>query len=134
MDFFLNNWQFLVLSIAVIALAAAYIIKFVQLPSKDQLEKVQEWLLWAVAEAEKVFGSKTGQLKLRYVYDLFDTRFEQVAKYVSFEQFSELVDKALEKFNNMLASNKRVEEYITPSPTVVIIEQPTPKEEPEEKE
>lgn len=129
MEFLLNNWEFLVLIIAVIALAAAYIIKFVKLPNDAQLAKVQEWLLWAVAEAEKTFGSKTGQLKLRYTYDLFVSRFPQIVPYVTFEAFSELVDKALVKFNNMLASNKKVEEYVTPSPTVVIVQSSPNKEE-----
>lgn len=122
MEFLLNNWEFIVLIIAVIALAAAYCYKFVKLPSQAQLQKVQEWLLWAVAEAQKAFGSKTGQLKLRYTYDLFLTRFPQYAQFVSFETFSSLVDKALEKFNNMLKSNKQVEGYVTATPTVVVVE------------
>ncbi|MFR6482019.1 MAG: hypothetical protein ACLUPD_10785 [Anaerotignum faecicola] len=46
----------------------------------EQREKVKEWLLLAVTEAEKELGSGTGQLKLRYVYDLFLRRFPAVAK------------------------------------------------------
>ena len=34
-------------------------------------EKVKEWLKWAVTTVEKELGTKTGQLKLRKVYDMF---------------------------------------------------------------
>lgn len=122
MDFLLNNWYFIVLIVAVIGVAAAYCYKFFKLPTDAQLSKVQEWLLWAVAQAEKAFGSKTGQLKLRYTYDLFLNRFPQIATLITFQTFSTMVDKALEKFNNMLQSNKQVEGYVNATPTVVVIE------------
>ena len=112
MSFLIDNWSLLIAIIAVIAAAASFVITFVKLPHTAQIEKVKEWLLLAVAEAEKKFGSKTGQLKLRYVYDLFTQRFPSVAKILTFEQFSNLVDQALEKLNKMLESNKKIEEYV----------------------
>ena len=112
MEFLVNNWPFIIAIIAVIAAAASFIYNFVKLPHTAQVEKVREWLLWAVAEAEKKFGNKTGQLKLRYVYDLFTVRFPVLAKILTFEQFSALVDEALEKFNKLLESNKVMAEYI----------------------
>lgn len=111
-DFLVNNWYMLILAIAVIAVAAYAVYAFVKMPRSAQLSKVQEWLLWAVAEAEKQFGSGTGQLKLRYVYDMFVGRFPALANVITFEAFSLLVDKALEKFNNMLSSNKKLEAYV----------------------
>ena len=57
------------------------------MPTNEQLKKVKEWLLWAVAEAEKELGSGTGQLKLRYVYDMFIVKFPSLAKIISFETF-----------------------------------------------
>lgn len=112
MNFLIQNWPLLIAIIAVIAAAASFVFNFVKLPRTAQIAKVKEWLLWAVAEAEKKFGSKTGQLKLRYVYDLFTQRFPFVAKVISFEKFSALVDEALEKFNKILESNVKVEEYV----------------------
>ena len=112
MNFLIDNWALLVAGIAVIAAAASFIYNFVKLPHSAQIAKVKEWLLWAVAEAEKKFGEKTGQLKLRYVYDLFTARFAFVAKILTFEQFSALVDEALEKFNRMLESNEVMAAYI----------------------
>jgi hypothetical protein len=39
-------------------------------------------------------------------------RFPGVAKVISFEAFSLLVDKALEKFNSILNSNKQLQSYV----------------------
>ena len=53
-----------------------------------------------------------GKLKLRYVYDMFLTKFGDLAKMISFEKFSELVDKALEEMKKILESNKKAQEYV----------------------
>ncbi len=68
--------------------------------------------MWAVTEAEKDLGGGTGKLKLRQVYDLFVTRFPWLAKIVSFELFSGMVDDALEEMREMLAQNKAVKELV----------------------
>ena len=47
--------------------------------------KVREWLLWAVTTAEKEYGSGTGQIKLRAVYDLFLAKFPKLSIFVSFD-------------------------------------------------
>ena len=58
--------------------------------------------------AEKELGGGTGKLKLRYVYDLFLTKFSWLAKIISFEQFSELVDEALEEMKLLLNTNEQI--------------------------
>lgn len=73
----------------------------------------KNWLVWAVSEAEAVLGSKTGQLKLRYVYDLAVVRFPIMAKVLPFAIFSKLVDAALEVMNDMIANNTSIAEAIT---------------------
>lgn len=107
-----ENWQVIVIAIAVIAVAIYCVYAFIKMPKNAQLSKLQEWLLWAVAEAERQLGGGTGQLKLRYVYDMFIGKFPALAKIISFEAFSLLVDKALEKFEHLLSTNKKVDEYI----------------------
>jgi len=67
------------------------------MPSDKQLNKVREWLLYAVTKAEKELGGGTGQIKLRYVYDMFVARFTWLARVISFEAFSMMVDEALER-------------------------------------
>lgn len=98
--------------LAIIAAVAIYIVRFFKKPTGKQLESIKEWLLWATTEAEKRFGSGTGKLKLRYVYDLFAETFPWLAKIISFETFSKLVDSALGDMNNLLASNNAVQLYV----------------------
>ena len=77
-----------------------------------QVEIILEWLLLAVIKAEKELGSGTGQLKLRFVYDLFIDKFKVVSYFISFSQFSILVDQALDIMKDMVSNNKKIEEYI----------------------
>lgn len=106
--FLMGNWYLFIAALAMATLAAAAVARFLAMPSAEQREKVKEWLLWAVTEAEKELGSGTGQLKLRYVYDLFLQRFPAVAKRISFETFSYWVDRALIDMREMLSKNKAI--------------------------
>lgn len=110
--FLLEHWYLIVVLLAVVAVVGIYIGKFLNLPEKEQREKVKEWLLWAVTQAEKELGGGTGKLKLRQVYDLFIQRFPTVAMAISFDTFSVWVDEALEEMRNLLKSNKAVAEIV----------------------
>ena len=72
----------------------------------------KNWLVWAVTEAEAVFGSNTGKLKLRYVYDMAVERFPTVAKFVPFTLFSMMVDSALDIMRDMIENNKDIADVI----------------------
>lgn len=112
MDFIVENWYVLVGLLAAVAAAIVFVVKFLKQPTSQQLASIKEWLLWATTEAEKRFGSGTGKLKLRYVYELFAETFPWLAKIVSFETFSKLVDGALDDMNNMLSSNNAAQLYV----------------------
>ena len=112
LNFIIENWYFIVTAIVMIAMTIIIAVNFFNLPAKEQTEKVKEWLLYAVTEAEKQLGGGTGQLKLRQVYDLFVQRFPAVALAVSFETFSAWVDEALEQMRNMLAQNEQAAAYV----------------------
>ena len=112
MNFIINNWYIILALVAVLGVAAWYVYRYFNLPSEAQLAKVREWLLWAVTEAEKELGGGTGKLKLRQVYDLFVTRFPWLAKTVSFELFSSLVDDALDEMRDMLDKNEAVKAFV----------------------
>lgn len=101
-------WFIIILAIAVIAEISITLYKWFKKPTEEQIAKVQEWLLYAVAKAEQVLGSGTGQLKLRYVYNMFVTKFPSIALFISFEEFSKMVDKALNKFEDLLKNNKSI--------------------------
>jgi len=87
--------------------------RFVKLPPEQQLDKVQQWLLWAVVSAERELGGGTGELKLRSVYDLFVARFPWLAKLISFECFADMVDDALSEMETLLAENKDIHAFVT---------------------
>lgn len=108
----LEYWYVILGVAAVIALLAVAAVKFFNLPTDAQISKVKEVLLYWVLEAEKELGGGTGQVKLRYVYDLFVTKFPTVAKVVSFETFSMWVDEALEQAEEMLQGNEKLVEYV----------------------
>ena len=73
----------------------------------------KEWLVWAVSEAEKMLGSGTGQLKLRYVYDAAVVRFPILSKLIPFSIFRKMVDSALDVMRDMIANNASIAEAIT---------------------
>ena len=77
-----------------------------------QRKKVIEWLKYAVAEAERLLGSKTGQLKLHMVYDWFCEKFPVLAAILPFSVFSAWTDTALDVFRKWLETNVHVERYI----------------------
>ena len=78
----------------------------------NQNKSVKEWLLLAVSEAEKMYGGKTGRLKLRQVFEGFIKLFPIFSKFVTFGKFSKWVDIALSEMKIMLGSNKAMQEYI----------------------
>lgn len=94
MKYIVENWFVIVGLIAVCAAGGYAVYVFVKMPSDKQLNKVREWLLYAVTKAEKELGGGTGQIKLRYVYDMFVARSHGCeSDFV--RGFSMMVDEAL---------------------------------------
>lgn len=112
MEFIIDNWYIVLAFFAAGLALGASVYKFVKLTSGEQLEAVQEWLLWAVTGAEKELGSGTGKLKLRQVYDMFVVRFPWLAKVISFDYFSGMVDDALVEMREMLENNLAVKTHV----------------------
>lgn len=108
----LENWEIIIGIICVIVVIVITAVKFFKLPTNEQLKKIKEVLLVWVIQAEKELGGGTGQVKLRYVYDLFVARFPAIAKVVKFETFSGWVDEALEQMREMLKVNANLEAYV----------------------
>ena len=107
-QFINENWFLIVAAIAIVSVISIKIYKWCKMPDKEQLRQVQEWLLYAVAKAEEQLGSGTGELKLRYVYDMFMTKFPAVALFISFDDFCIMVEKALNTFEDMLQKNPAI--------------------------
>lgn len=120
MDFIVDNWYVIVLAIAAIIIGIFTINKFFRKNINEQIDNVKEWLLYATTLAEKELGSGTGKLKLRYVYDMFASKFPWLVKIVSFESFSKLVDEVLVEMNELLSNNSAVKKYVSESDKEVI--------------
>lgn len=107
-----DNWAILVAVICGVAFVTTMVVKFMNMPSAKQIENLMEWLKIAVVEAEKALGTGTGSLKLRSVYESAVIAFPWIAKYMTFEKFSELVDVALEWMKEQIEKNQYIKEYI----------------------
>ena len=109
MKFITENW-FVIVAIAAMGGSIGYAIyTFCKMPSEKQLNKVREWLLYAVTTAEKELGAGTGKIKLRYVYDMFVAR---PGKVITFDMFSMMVDDALEQMKTMLEENEAAQKFV----------------------
>lgn len=103
----------IILALVIVAIICILIAWFLKLGKEKQLKVVTEWLLLAVIKAEKELGDGTGQVKLRFVYDLFIDKFRFASMFISFNQFSALVDSALVIMKEMISNNDQVKNYIS---------------------
>ena len=69
--------------IAIVGAAAYALYYFMNLGKEKQIQIIREWLLLAVIKAEKELGDGTGQVKLRYVYDLFLDKFKFASLFIT---------------------------------------------------
>lgn len=112
MEWVIDNFALIIGIACLIAMVMVAVINFVKAGKEKQLATIKEWLLLAVTEAEKELGSNTGQLKLRMVYSQFIDKFKYMSLLITFDEFSLLVDDALDKMRDMLNSNQAVKELV----------------------
>lgn len=108
MEWFANNWYCVVIAVILAGGIAAFIIRFSKLTKEERYKRIQGWLLQAVLLAEREFGSKTGKLKLSFVYDKFCEQLPWLARVIPFALFSAYVDDALELMRSLIASNSAI--------------------------
>lgn len=101
-----------IIIVVVAILVCIFAVWFFKQSKERQIQIIKEWLLLAVIKAEKELGGGTGQVKLRFVYDLFLDKFKLVSMIISFAQFSDLVDLALIAMKDMIISNNQIKEYV----------------------
>lgn len=115
MNQLIEYWPIIVALIVLLVITCGIIFAFFKSPSDAQLRKVKAWLLLAVTQAEAELGSGTGKLKLRFVYDLFITKFTWIARVISFEMFADLVEDALDEMRDMLKTNPAAFTLVNPN-------------------
>ena len=69
-------------------------------------------LLYLCTEAEKIYGSKTGQWKLKYCWDQACSRFRFLTTFLTFENFSKMVDECLVELRHLIETNDNIAEYV----------------------
>ena len=112
MKWLIDNWSLLVILACVVGIIVHSTKKFLKLPSDEQLNKVRQWLLFAVIEAEKQYKEGTGALKLRAVYNQFCQVFGSLVSIIPFELFAVMVDDALDEMKHLLETNKDIKAYV----------------------
>lgn len=112
MALLMEYWWLAIVILAILVIAFMFLITYINLPKSKKATKVKEWLLFAVIQAEKELGSGTGQLKLRYVYNLALSKFPIFIKLIPFELFSNFVDEALQQLENLIEDSEGVKKYI----------------------
>lgn len=112
LNFLISNWWIVIFFVAALIIAIGFVYNFISMSYEERNKKIKEWLLYAVTIAEKELGSGTGQIKLRFVYNMFLDKFKFLSKIITFTKFSKLVDEALEKFREMIENNDNLKSYV----------------------
>lgn len=112
LEFIRDYWFVIIAFIGVISFVSIKIYNWFKQPSSKQKEQIKQWLIFAVAKAEAELGTGTGQLKLSKVYDMFIEKFPAIALFVSFEDFSIMVDEALKKLEEIMKDNQNIQDVI----------------------
>lgn len=112
LEFIRDYWFVIIAFIGVVSFASIKIYNWFKQPSSKQKEQIKQWLIFAVAKAEAELGTGTGQLKLSKVYDMFIEKFPAIALFVSFEDFSIMVDEALKKLEEIMKDNQNIQDVI----------------------
>lgn len=107
MEFLIDNWFLIVCSACCGAIAYALIVNFIKKPNAEKLAEVKAWLLHAVIWAEEQYSSGMGRAKLSAVYSAFCEDLPWIAKIITFEKFSCLVDEALIEMRELLKKNQK---------------------------
>lgn len=106
------NWNLIIILIIFAASLVIATVRFCNLSSDEQMEKVKEWLLQAVIAAEAAYGGGTGRLKLSTVYDAFCKAFPWLVKLITIDEFNALVDEALVTMRQLLEQNEAIAEIV----------------------
>lgn len=109
MDILKAYLPMILIAIIIFSLAAIYLADTMHKPKDEQIEELKKWLRYLVWEAEEYFGSKTGQLKLAYVYNLAVKQFPWISYVMTYEEFDEkYVKEALKWLEKQLSENPAV--------------------------
>lgn len=127
----INNFAFWIVLFVICFALGMFLGKFVKKSREEKIQVVKNWLLYAVAMAEKELGSGTGRIKLGQVYEQFLLVFPQLQRVISFDMFAKLVDDVLIQFQELVEENVVIAAEFTDTTGELtdIIEEPYEEEE-----
>lgn len=127
----INNFAFWIVLFVICFALGMFLGKFVKKSREEKIQVVKNWLLYAVAMAEKELGSGTGRIKLGQVYEQFLLVFPQLQRVISFDMFAKLVDDVLIQFQELVEENVTIAAEFTDTEgeLVDIVEEPYDEEE-----
>ena len=94
-----------VLIIAAIAVVAVVIVWLVRLSPTKRREVISNLLYALAIEAERLYGSKTGQAKKKQVIAWFYERYKWLAWLVPQDKLSTMIDGVVASMNDWLVAN-----------------------------
>lgn len=129
----INNFAFWIVLFVICFAVGMFLDKFIKKSREEKIQVVKNWLLYAVAMAEKELGSGTGRIKLGQVYEQFLLVFPQLQRVISFDMFAKLVDDVLIQFQELVEENVTIAAEFTDTEgeLVDIVEEPYDEEEEE---
>ena len=127
----INNFAFWIVLFVICFALGMFSGKFIKKSREEKIQVVKNWLLYAVAMAEKELGSGTGRIKLGQVYEQFLLVFPQLQRVISFDMFAKLVDDVLIQFQELVEENVTIAAEFTDTEgeLVDIVEEPYDEEE-----
>ena len=94
-----------ILGVAAVAAAIAVVITVIKASPEQRREMINKILFALALEAERLYGSKTGQAKKAQVIAWFYERYSWLSSFVTEEQLGEWIDTVVEYMTEWLQSN-----------------------------
>ena len=109
MDYVKTIIPMTLIAVVIFSLAAIYLVDYFKKPKEQQIEDLEKFLRYLVYKAEELYGSKTGQLKLAYVYNLAVQQFPWIAYFMTYDEFNEkYVKAALDWLKEQVNNNEAI--------------------------
>lgn len=117
LNFLSDNWASILAVLGLIIAIVSKTVQFLKLTKEQRKEfitkQIANMTLHLVAEAEALYGSKTGEIKRSYVFDKIYTSFPELQNLISRDELERVVDdaieSALEKIKDILKKKTEVE-------------------------
>ena len=94
-----------ILGVAAVVAAIAVAVKAIKASPEKRREMINKILFALAIEAERLYGSKTGQAKKAQVIAWFYERYSWLSSFVTEEQLGERIDAVVEYMTEWLQSN-----------------------------